>query len=61
MKNKKKVVKIRSWKESLKKLTKARDNEKHIVSEALSRGRRIGRQPSWHSDLGKWLWLEPEG
>lgn len=52
MKNEKKVIKIRSWKESLKKLTKARDNEKHIVSAALSRGRRIGRQPSCHSDLG---------
>ena len=61
MKREKKLIKMRSWKESLKKLTKARDSGKDIVSEALSKGRGFRRQPPWHPDLGEWLWLELEG
>lgn len=52
MKIEKGIIKVRSWKESLEKLIKARDNEKDFVSEALSRGRGSGRHPSRHSDLG---------
>lgn len=60
MKREKKLIKIKSWKESLKKLTKARDSGKNIVSEALRKGRGFRRQPPWHPDLGEWLWLEIE-
>lgn len=55
MKREKKLIKIKSWKESLKKLTKARDSGKNIVSEALRKGRGFRRQPPWHPDLGEWL------
>lgn len=59
-KREKEIIKVRSWKESLEKLIKGRDNEIDFASEAPSR-RGSGRQPSWHSDLGVWLWLELEG
>lgn len=57
---KKKLIKIRSWKESLKQLIKTRDNAKDVFSEALSRGRDSRRQPPCDSDLGERFWLEPE-
>lgn len=71
-KKKKEKEMTRKWKEkrnnqdqklerSLKKLTKAGDERKDLVSEALSRGRGSWRQPSQHSDFGEWFGLELEG
>lgn len=60
LKIEKRIIKVRSWKESLEKLIKARDNEKDFVSEALSSGRGSGRQPSQHSGLRVYLNLKVE-
>lgn len=44
-KREKRVIKIRSWKESLEKMAKAKGNENGVVSEVLSRGRGSQIQP----------------